>query len=66
VHPEQEVLPSVPVRHWVCTFPWGVRAALGFDKELCGKRRGRSPWSCRGHCGTGRSRSSASAPSNKP
>jgi hypothetical protein len=24
----------VPVRHWVCTFPWGVRAVLGYDKEL--------------------------------
>jgi hypothetical protein len=32
---EQEVLPEVPVRHWVCTFPWGVRAVLGYDKELC-------------------------------
>jgi hypothetical protein len=29
------VLPEVPVRHWVCTFPWGVRAVLGYDKELC-------------------------------
>jgi hypothetical protein len=35
VHLEQEVLPEVPVRHWVCTFPWGVRAVLGFDRELC-------------------------------
>lgn len=34
VHLEQEVLPEVPVRHWVCTFPWGVRAVLGYDKEL--------------------------------
>src|SRR5690606_24065614 len=35
VHLEQEVLPEVPVRHWVCTFPWGVRAVLGYDRELC-------------------------------
>jgi Putative transposase/Transposase zinc-binding domain len=35
VHLEQEVLPEVPVRHWVCSFPWGVRAVLGYDKELC-------------------------------
>ena len=34
VHLEQEVLPEVPVRHWVCSFPWGVRAVLGYDKEL--------------------------------
>lgn len=35
VHLEQGVLPEVPVRHWVCTWPWGVRAVLGFDKGLC-------------------------------
>jgi hypothetical protein len=35
VHLVSEVLPEVPVRHWVCTFPWGVRAVLGYDKELC-------------------------------
>jgi len=35
VHLEQEVLPEVPVRHWVCTWPWGVRAVLGFDRGLC-------------------------------
>jgi hypothetical protein len=35
VHLVAEVLPEVPVRHWVCTFPWGVRAVLGYDKELC-------------------------------
>jgi len=37
VHLEQEVLPEVPVRHWVCSFPWGVRAVLGYDQELCGQ-----------------------------
>ncbi|MEO8183366.1 MAG: hypothetical protein ABI895_31415 [Deltaproteobacteria bacterium] len=38
VHLEQCVLPEVPIRHWpyhgpppaVCTFPWGVRAVLGY------------------------------------
>jgi hypothetical protein len=35
VHLVQEVLPEVPIRHWVCTFPWGVRAVLGYDKDLC-------------------------------
>jgi hypothetical protein len=35
VHLEQEVLPEVPVRHWVCSFPWGVRAVLGYDQDLC-------------------------------
>jgi hypothetical protein len=35
VHLEQEVLPEVSVRHWVCTFPWSVRAVLGYDQELC-------------------------------
>ena len=35
VHLVQEVLPREPVRHWVCTFPWGVRSVLGYDRELC-------------------------------
>lgn len=35
VHLEQAVLPEAPVRHWVCSFPWGVRAVLGYDRELC-------------------------------
>jgi hypothetical protein len=35
VHLEAEVLPEVPVRHWVCSFPWGVRAVLGYDQDLC-------------------------------
>ena len=35
VHLVAEVLPEVPVRHWVCTFPWGVRAVLGYDQDLC-------------------------------
>lgn len=24
VHLERFVLPSAPIRHWICTFPWGV------------------------------------------
>jgi len=35
VHLVQEVLPREPIRHWVCTFPWGVRSVLGYDRELC-------------------------------
>ena len=35
MHLVQGVLPRVPIRHWVCTFPWGVRAVLGYDRELC-------------------------------
>jgi hypothetical protein len=35
VHLVQEVLPEVPVRHGVCTLPWGVRVVLGYDKDLC-------------------------------
>ena len=35
VHLEQSVLPRVHVRHWICSFPWGVRALLGYDSGLC-------------------------------
>ena len=35
VHLTANVLPEVAVRHWVCSFPWGVRAVLGYDKALC-------------------------------
>lgn len=37
VHLEERVLPRVPVRHWVCSLPWGLRALLGYDHELCAK-----------------------------
>jgi hypothetical protein len=37
VHLEQDVLPEVPIRHWICSFPWGLRALLGYDKKLCSK-----------------------------
>jgi len=30
-----EVIPEVPVRQWVCSFPWSLRAALGYDRALC-------------------------------
>ena len=29
---EQHVLPRVPVRHWICSLPWGLRALLGYDR----------------------------------
>jgi len=35
VHLEQRVLPAVPVRHWIVSLPWGLRALLGYDRVLC-------------------------------
>jgi hypothetical protein len=35
VHLEQSVLPRVPIRHWICSLPWGLRALLGYDRKLC-------------------------------
>jgi hypothetical protein len=35
VHLEERVLPRVPIRHWICSLPWGLRALLGYDKKLC-------------------------------
>ena len=35
VHLEREVLPEVPIRHWISSLPWGLRALLGYDRELC-------------------------------
>jgi hypothetical protein len=29
------VLPAVPIRHWICSLPWGLRALLGYDRVLC-------------------------------
>ncbi len=44
VHLEREVLPEVPIRHWICSLPWGLRALLGYDSELCRLRHApRSP-----------------------
>jgi hypothetical protein len=34
VHLEQRVLPAVPIRHWIGTLPWGLRALLGYDRQL--------------------------------
>jgi hypothetical protein len=35
VHLEQRVLPEAPVRHWICSLPWGLRALLGYGKRIC-------------------------------
>ena len=35
VHLERYVLPAVPIRHWICSLPWGLRALLGYDRKLC-------------------------------
>jgi hypothetical protein len=37
VHLGERVLPAVPVRHWICSLSWGLRALLGYDRELCAK-----------------------------
>jgi hypothetical protein len=29
------VLPEAPVRPWICSLPWGLRALLGYDRRLC-------------------------------
>ena len=34
-HLEHSVLPEVPIRHWICSLPWGLRALLGYDRKLC-------------------------------
>jgi hypothetical protein len=35
VHLQERVLPAVPIRHWICSLPWGLRALLGYDSKLC-------------------------------
>ena len=30
-----EVFPAVPVRQWVCSLPWRLRYAMGYDRKLC-------------------------------
>jgi hypothetical protein len=35
IHLERAVLPAVPIRHWICSLPWGLRALLGYDRKLC-------------------------------
>jgi hypothetical protein len=34
-HLFDEVLPKVPVRQWVCSLPWRLRYAMGYDRQLC-------------------------------
>jgi hypothetical protein len=34
-HLVDEVLPEVPVRQWVCSLPWKIRYAVGYDRKLC-------------------------------
>ncbi len=30
-----DVFPEVPIRQWVCSLPWRLRYALGYDRRLC-------------------------------
>lgn len=34
-HLVDSVLPEVPIRQWVMTLPWQVRAVVGYDRRLC-------------------------------
>jgi hypothetical protein len=34
-HLVDEVLPKVPSRQWVCSLPWRLRYAMGYDRRLC-------------------------------
>ena len=34
-HLVDEVFPEVPVRQWVCSLPWQLRYAMGYDRALC-------------------------------
>ena len=34
-HLVDSVLPEVPIRQWVCSLPWRLRCALGYDRRLC-------------------------------
>jgi hypothetical protein len=40
VHLTEQVLPQVPIRQWVCSLPWGLRALVGYDRELCAEVAG--------------------------
>lgn len=35
LHLTEFVLPEVPVRQWVCSLPWQLRYAMGYDRTLC-------------------------------
>jgi hypothetical protein len=34
-HLVDSVLPEVPIRQWVCSLPWSLRYAMGYDRRLC-------------------------------
>ena len=34
-HLADRVLPTVPVRQWVVSFPWALRFRLAYDRDLC-------------------------------
>ena len=34
-HMVDDVFPQVPIRQWVCSLPWPLRTALGYDRRLC-------------------------------
>jgi len=34
-HLRERVLPEVPLRQWVCSLPWDLRLAVGYDGALC-------------------------------
>lgn len=34
-HLRERVLPEVPLRQWVCSLPWPLRMAVGYDGALC-------------------------------
>jgi hypothetical protein len=34
-HLVDEVFPAVPMRQWVCSLPWRLRYAMGYDRKLC-------------------------------
>ena len=36
-HLRERVLPEVPLRQWVCSLPWELRLAVGYDGALCSK-----------------------------
>ena len=31
----EHVIPTVPIRQWVLTLPWGLRVRAGYDRQLC-------------------------------
>ncbi|MFO0618690.1 MAG: transposase [Polyangiaceae bacterium] len=34
-HLVEKVIPHVPTRQWVCSFPWRLRVLLGYERNLC-------------------------------